>query len=332
MLNLGGAMKIFLSHNTKDKDFVEKLATELKANDFECWLCEVDILLGDDFVDEIEKGLKESDFTLLIWSPDPAASAWTGKEWRSVLSREIKESRTRLGIVLLRDAEIPELLRTRHRIDARSDASEALHQTMQWLIRHRDMRRVEETGAIHYILDFNPEDFIGRADYLEKLHALLIEDRGKCLLYGGPGSGKSMLALKFAWTAQGAFDAVVFQHCGQRSYEEIGIELAERLKLDVKEFPPGRQILEVQKWITDRRTLLVLDDIWNLDIKKLIPAPPLSVQSVSALFTSRQRKLPWVTPPRTIEVTSFMEQEAETLFQIYLGKELTETHYDALMD
>ena len=44
----------------------------------------------------------------------------------------------------------------------------------------------------------------------------------KLLLWGEPGSGKSMLALKFAWRAQGAFDAVVFQHCGQRSATEIG--------------------------------------------------------------------------------------------------------------
>ena len=36
-------------------------------------------------------------------------------------AREISESRTRLGIVLLRDCEIPGLLRVKHRIDARTD-------------------------------------------------------------------------------------------------------------------------------------------------------------------------------------------------------------------
>ena len=32
--------------------------------------------------------------------------------------------------------------------------------------------------------------------------------------------GKSVLALKFAWWAKGAFDAVVFQYCGQRPEQE----------------------------------------------------------------------------------------------------------------
>lgn len=325
-------MKVFLSHSTKDRDFVEKLADELRGRNFQPWLCEIDVLFGDDFVGEIEKGLNEADFTVLVWSPEAAASAWTGKEWRSMLAREVKESRTRLGIVLIRDAAIPELLRTKHRIDVRSDPSMAIQGTVNWLTRHRDMRRFEEAEAKKFILDFEPTDFVGRAEYLEQLYRFLVENQGKCLLWGEPGSGKSMIALKFAWTVQGAFDAVVFQHCGQRTFEEIGIELAEKIGLDVKDLPPDKQILEAQKWLTDRRSLLVLDDVWNLDVKQLIPAPPFSVRSLSILFTSRQRTLPWVNPPRTIEATPFSEFEEKSIFQIYLGSETTEAHNDALMD
>ena len=42
-------------------------------------------------------------------------------EWTSVTVREISESRTRLGVVLLRECALPELLGVKHRIDARSD-------------------------------------------------------------------------------------------------------------------------------------------------------------------------------------------------------------------
>jgi hypothetical protein len=39
---IGHRMKVFLSHSTKDKQFVEALAEELKAEKIEPWLCEVD--------------------------------------------------------------------------------------------------------------------------------------------------------------------------------------------------------------------------------------------------------------------------------------------------
>jgi len=39
-------MKVFLSHSTKDKGFVEKLAAAMNASGFTPWLCEVDIEKG----------------------------------------------------------------------------------------------------------------------------------------------------------------------------------------------------------------------------------------------------------------------------------------------
>jgi tetratricopeptide (TPR) repeat protein len=312
-------MKVFLSHSTKDKAFVQTLAQQMQSVCIEPWLCEVDVLVGDDFVEQIERGLREADVTLLVWSPDAANSAWTGKEWRAVLAREVEESRIRLGLLLLRDAEIPELLRTKHRIDARTESEKAIQDTVQWLVRQRDMRRYESTGAANFIVDFEPTDFVGRTRYLEELYSALVEEQGKFLLWGGPGSGKSTLALKFAWRARGAFDAVVFQHCGQRSVEVIASEMVERLGLDLRELPPDRQIMEVIKWLCGRKTLLILDDIWNPDIKALIPR--FSVASLSVLCTSRQRALPWIKRPRTLEVRAFVVEEVDSLFRIWLGGE-----------
>jgi hypothetical protein len=64
-----------------------------------------------------------------------------------VTAREISESRTRLGLVLLRDCAVPELLRVKHRIDARTDPEKARHETIDWIKRLRDMRRLAETRA-----------------------------------------------------------------------------------------------------------------------------------------------------------------------------------------
>ena len=83
---------------------------------------------------------------------------------------------------------------------------------------------------------------MGRAEALDELYAVLVEEQDSAMLHGEPGCGKSTIALKFAWQTQGAFDAVVFQLCGQRPITEIAAELAAKLKLGVETRPPEEQI------------------------------------------------------------------------------------------
>jgi TIR domain len=68
-------MKVFLSHSTKDKQFVQALAAELQAEEIERWLCEVDIEFGANFVAEIENGLRDANLAVLFWSPEAARSS-----------------------------------------------------------------------------------------------------------------------------------------------------------------------------------------------------------------------------------------------------------------
>jgi hypothetical protein len=78
------------------------------------------------------------------------------------------------------------------------------------------MRRLTETRAPSFFLPPKSQDFVGRAEALDELYAVLVEEQDSAMLHGEPGCGKSTIALKFAWQTQGAFDAVVFQLCGQR--------------------------------------------------------------------------------------------------------------------
>ena len=94
-------LKVFLSHSTRDKEFVQRLATALEDADFKPWLCEVDIDRGQNFVTKINDGLGQSDLAILVWSPHAAESAWTEQEWTSALARQVEEHRIGLGINLL---------------------------------------------------------------------------------------------------------------------------------------------------------------------------------------------------------------------------------------
>ena len=257
-------MKVFLSHSTRDKDFVEKLAAAMTASGFDPWRCEVDIERGANFVAKISKGLKQADLTLLVWSPDAANSPWTEEEWTAVLKQQVEQSRIRFGIIMLREYPLPPLLHTKNYIDARASHDAGIRDTLEWLERRQSAQRLSGLKAPIYLPDYRPQDFVGRSAYLERLRTRLRRSPA-FLLYGEPGTGKSMLALRFAWEVQKDFDAVIFQTCGQRPLDAITAELADRLPIDVKTRPPEEQRAAAKEWLRERQSLLVLDDVWSAD-------------------------------------------------------------------
>jgi hypothetical protein len=127
------------------------------------------------------------------------------------------------------------------------------------------------------------------------LSGTLAENPDSALLYGEPGCGKSTLALKFAWQTQGAFDAVVFQLCGQRSVAEIAAELARKLKLGFETRPPEEHITAIKAWLAERRALLMVERHLG---KRGGSAGARS--SVSMLCTSRRHTLPWISPAHSM--------------------------------
>src|SRR5271157_2142145 len=315
------AMTVFLSHSTKDGDFVEKLAIALEASGFTPWRCEVDIEKGANFVSQINEGLTQSQMALLVWSPDAAKSDWTEQEWTSLLAQQVAEHKIRRAIVMLRDHPLPPLLRTSNWIEARWDQAAGIRDVLDWLKRRQRVQRLSGLRAPVFLPYYRPQDFVGRSAYLTRLQDTLAAEPGVFLLYGEPGAGKSMLALKFAWEAQKDFDAVIFQTCGERSIDAITAELAERLPIEVKTRPPEEQRAEAIKWLKARQSLLVLDDVWlndqrKFDVKQLEPGPNCSV-----LYTSRLESLPGLPSRQSAKVEKFTEAEAEELFHTYLDKD-----------
>jgi tetratricopeptide (TPR) repeat protein len=324
-------MKVFLSHSTKDKEFVQRLADALTGAGFTPWLCEVDIEKNENFVAKIEKGLAECDVALVVWSPDAAKSEWTTEEWTSVLARQVAEQKTRLGIVLLRECPLQVLFRTKNYIDARWDQGAGLGETVKWLKRRESVQRLSGLKAPVYLPDYRPKNFVGRGAHLGRLREMLAAEPGTFLLYGEPGTGKSTLAMQFAWEAQKDFDAVVFQACGTRSITEITAELADRLPIEVKAQAPDEKRRRSMQLLRERQSLLVLDDVWGRDAQQLEPGPPCSV-----LYTSRQQSLPWLSSDETLKLESFGEEEAEQYFHAYLDKVFGEDevtkHREALLE
>ena len=79
---------VFLSHSHQDKTVVLRLAERLKSDGLRVWLDAFEMKPGDMTVPSIEKGLKESQVTLLIMSRSSLVYGWTKFERNTVMSRD----------------------------------------------------------------------------------------------------------------------------------------------------------------------------------------------------------------------------------------------------
>jgi hypothetical protein len=102
---------VFLSHSSKDKSFVRKLADDLNVCEVDVWFDEWEIELGDSIVQSISKGLDKSKFVAPIISKSFLDSKWATEEFQSALTRQIETGSKVVLPLLIEKVELPNLLR-----------------------------------------------------------------------------------------------------------------------------------------------------------------------------------------------------------------------------
>ncbi|WP_261627270.1 toll/interleukin-1 receptor domain-containing protein, partial [Pseudoalteromonas holothuriae] len=82
-------IKIFISHASEDKaEFVRPLVSEISKL-YDVWYDEFNLNLGDSLLQSIQKGLIESDYGLVVLSPNFFKKHWTQAELDGLFSLEI---------------------------------------------------------------------------------------------------------------------------------------------------------------------------------------------------------------------------------------------------
>lgn len=80
---------VFISHASEDKDDVARpLATRLESLGLRVWFDECQLTIGDSLRREIDRGLIESRFGVIILSPAFLAKEWPNKELDGLVARE----------------------------------------------------------------------------------------------------------------------------------------------------------------------------------------------------------------------------------------------------
>jgi hypothetical protein len=90
---------VFISHASEDKEtFVQPLAEKLRKKGLKVWYDDFTLKLGDSLRRNIEKGLAESDFGIVVLSPDFFRKEWPQKELNGLVARESEGEKVILPI------------------------------------------------------------------------------------------------------------------------------------------------------------------------------------------------------------------------------------------
>ena len=73
--------QVFISYSRRDLDFVEQLAADLKAAGLNVWYDLSGLEGGSRWSRELEKAIRESQYVLVVLSPDSVSSKWVEEEF-----------------------------------------------------------------------------------------------------------------------------------------------------------------------------------------------------------------------------------------------------------
>ena len=94
----------FISYNSKDQEFAQRLHDNLQNNGVRCWFAPEDMKIGDQIRPTIDQQIRLRDKLLVILSENSVESEWVGDEVEAALEEESASERLVLFPIRLDDA------------------------------------------------------------------------------------------------------------------------------------------------------------------------------------------------------------------------------------
>ena len=120
---------VFLSHNHGDKEFVRRLAGDLRGRKVTVWLDEWELRVGDSIVERVQAGILEAGYLAVVLSPRSIQSVWVARELNAAFTEETRRRGIFILPVLLEDCDLPLFVRDKMYADFRGRYADGL-QTM----------------------------------------------------------------------------------------------------------------------------------------------------------------------------------------------------------
>lgn len=100
-------MNVFISHNSKDKAFVKKLANALESHNIRCWIDEAEIRFGESLVQKISDAINNIDLVIAVISNNSILSNWVRQELDWAMTKEIKGCKIVIIPIIIQKCDIP---------------------------------------------------------------------------------------------------------------------------------------------------------------------------------------------------------------------------------
>jgi hypothetical protein len=140
--------KVFVSHASADKPFVDRLVADLAARSIPIWYDKLDLRVGESVPGAINTGLNDSKYFAIVLSKASVASVWVREELNAALMRQVAKGGTFILPLLLEDCAIPPLLAHRRYADFRTDYSTALSELLSLWGKDTDACAVASKTAV----------------------------------------------------------------------------------------------------------------------------------------------------------------------------------------
>ncbi len=299
---------VFLSYSSRDADDVRNLAERLRADGVVVWLDRWNVPLGGSIYREVVDGVQRSHFLIQILSPNGLGSEWAEAEREIVLIDDPGNKGGRFIPLVLTDVELPPHLRRFNYLDYRSGRDTAYKRLREHLaargVGHSEPKPARKTAAVFHggAAPLSPPHLFGReADFEIVCRSLMSPDKpGHTItaIHGWPGVGKTVLAAHIAHDEQvrSAYpDGVLWATVGDNpDYAEILRLWAGARGVDGRSDPASLET-RLREHLSDKRVLVVLDDVWVPGTSRLMVGGSLAhtlittrAPAIARLFVGRE--------------------------------------------